>query len=71
MFTTLALVNILIRPLNAFPWVLNGLVEAGVSLKRLQSFLDVPEIDWNKIYTTELCPLGTVTNIRLTNIVEC
>ncbi|KHJ77209.1 ABC transporter transmembrane region, partial [Oesophagostomum dentatum] len=27
-FTCLALVNILIMPLNAFPWVLNGLVEA-------------------------------------------
>lgn len=29
-FTTLALFNLLIMPLNAFPWVLNGIVEAKV-----------------------------------------
>lgn len=31
-FTTLALFNMLIMPLNAFPWVLNGIVEAKVRL---------------------------------------
>ena len=32
-FTSLALFNMMMMPLNAFPWVLNGLVEAWVSMK--------------------------------------
>lgn len=40
-FASVALLNMLIGPLNAFPWVFNGLVEAYVSLKRIQSYLDV------------------------------
>lgn len=40
-FTSMALLNMLIVPLNAFPWVLNGLTEAWVSLKRIQRMLDV------------------------------
>lgn len=40
-FASVALLNMLIAPLNAFPWVLNGLVEAYVSLKRVQNYLDV------------------------------
>lgn len=40
-FTSIALLNMLIAPLNAFPWVLNGLTEAWVSLKRIQRLLDV------------------------------
>ena len=38
-FSSLALFNILIRPLNAFPWVVNGLVEGGVSIGRVYRFL--------------------------------
>ncbi|CAF3572283.1 unnamed protein product [Rotaria sordida] len=40
-FTSLALFALLISPLNAFPWVINGLVEAHVSLKRVQRFINV------------------------------
>ena len=36
---SLALFNTLILPLNSYPWVLSGAVEAWVSLGRLQSFL--------------------------------
>ncbi|GMR59215.1 hypothetical protein PMAYCL1PPCAC_29410, partial [Pristionchus mayeri] len=50
-FTALALVNILIMPLNAFPWVLNGLVEALVSLKRLSKFFALPDLDYSHLYT--------------------
>ena len=50
MFTSLALFNILISPLNAFPWVINGLMEAWVSLKRLQAFANLREQDWSKYY---------------------
>ena len=38
-FTTLALLNMLIFPMNAFPWVVNGCVEAAVSLKRVVAVL--------------------------------
>lgn len=38
-FTSMALFNVLIGPLNAFPWVLNGLVEAWVSLDRVEFYL--------------------------------
>ena len=47
-FTSLALFNVLISPLNSFPWVLNGIVEAIVSVRRLQGFLSSWETksDW-------------------------
>ncbi len=35
-FTSLALFSVLIAPLNSFPWVINGCVEAAVSVRRLQ-----------------------------------
>ncbi|KAL2628814.1 hypothetical protein R1flu_013500 [Riccia fluitans] len=49
-FTSLALFNILISPLNCFPWVINGLVEAQVSLGRLCKFLSLQDVDseWTK-----------------------
>lgn len=50
-YTSVALLNMLIGPLNAFPWVLNGLAEAWVSLKRVQRLLDLEDIDVNKLYT--------------------
>lgn len=43
-YTSVALLNMLIGPLNSFPWVLNGLVEAWVSLKRVQELIDVSYI---------------------------
>ena len=41
-FTVIALINMLISPLNAFPWVINGLMEAWVSLERLEKFVTLP-----------------------------
>ncbi|CAI8012847.1 Multidrug resistance-associated protein 7, partial [Geodia barretti] len=49
-FTSVALFNVLISPLNAFPWVINGLMEAWVSVKRVQLFLQLEEIDWARYY---------------------
>ena len=43
-FTSVALFGILISPLNAFPWVINGLIEAWVSTKRVQAFLQLKEL---------------------------
>lgn len=49
-FTTIALLNMLISPLNAFAWVLNGVVEAWVSVKRIQRLLDLPNLDMDQYY---------------------
>ena len=49
-FTSLALFNILISPLNAFPWVINGMMEAWVSTKRVNAFLQLEEQDLLEYY---------------------
>ncbi|XP_061421515.1 ATP-binding cassette sub-family C member 10 isoform X3 [Lethenteron reissneri] len=49
-FTAVALINMLITPLNAFPWVLNGLIEARISLRRLETFLSLPEFSAETYY---------------------
>lgn len=49
-FTTLALVRMLIIPLNSFPWVLNGVLEAKVSLERIQRFFKLPDQDLKAYY---------------------
>lgn len=38
-FTAVSLLGMLIFPMNAFPWVLSGLLEARVSGRRLSQFL--------------------------------
>uniref|UniRef100_A0A7N2R4R9 ABC transporter C family member 13 n=1 Tax=Quercus lobata TaxID=97700 RepID=A0A7N2R4R9_QUELO len=42
-FTCLALFNTLISPLNSFPWVINGLIDAVISTRRLSRFLSCSE----------------------------
>ncbi|CAI9113865.1 OLC1v1014556C1 [Oldenlandia corymbosa var. corymbosa] len=42
-FTCLALFNNLISPLNSFPWVINGLIDAFISSGRLSKFLSSSE----------------------------
>uniref|UniRef100_A0A182RBN2 ABC-type xenobiotic transporter n=1 Tax=Anopheles funestus TaxID=62324 RepID=A0A182RBN2_ANOFN len=49
-YTSVALLNMLIGPLNAFPWVLNGLTEAWVSLKRVQELFDLPDVNLQECY---------------------
>ncbi|XP_055853767.1 ATP-binding cassette sub-family C member 10 [Episyrphus balteatus] len=49
-YTSVALLNMLIGPLNAFPWVLNGLVEAWVSVRRLQELFELPNLDFSSYY---------------------
>lgn len=44
-FTCLALFNNLISPLNSFPWVINGLIDAAISLRRLNKYLSCKESD--------------------------
>ncbi|XP_042794788.1 ATP-binding cassette sub-family C member 10 isoform X3 [Panthera leo] len=52
-FTALALVRMLILPLNNFPWVINGLLEAKVSLDRIQRFLDLPNQNPQAYYSSD------------------
>ena len=44
-FTALSLFNVLRFPLNMLPQVISSLVEANVSVKRLQKYLLAEEVD--------------------------
>ncbi|NXK85455.1 MRP7 protein, partial [Formicarius rufipectus] len=63
-FTALALVGMLILPLNAFPWVLNGTLEAKVSLDRIQHFLELMDQDLEAYYALD-SPSGTATAVEM------
>ena len=54
-FTSFALVSILILPLNAYPWVLNSLVEAWVSKNRVDKFFKLKSMQANHIYSLTEC----------------
>jgi hypothetical protein len=49
----LALFALLISPLNSFPWVINGLVESHVSLKRVQRFINIVPTYLDEYYENE------------------
>jgi len=52
----MALLHMLITPLNAFPWILNGVTEAWVSLKRIQRLIEVISLYFYiKNYLSYLC----------------
>ncbi|XP_020082165.1 ABC transporter C family member 13 isoform X1 [Ananas comosus] len=42
-FTCVALFNTLISPLNSFPWVINGMIDAIISARRLSKYLSCLE----------------------------
>ncbi|KAM9792208.1 ATP-binding cassette sub-family C member 10 [Neosynchiropus ocellatus] len=63
-FTTLALVGMLIVPLNAFPWVLNGILEAKVSLERIQRFFHLHNQDLQAYYAL-VSPEDALTAVLL------
>jgi ATP-binding cassette subfamily C (CFTR/MRP) protein 10 len=52
-FTSLSLFNILIRPLNAYPWVINGLIEGHVSATRVYDFLTSEDVQANPLIQNE------------------
>ncbi|NXD91713.1 MRP7 protein, partial [Chaetorhynchus papuensis] len=52
-FTALALVGMLILPLNSFPWVLNAILEAKVSLNRIQQFFELMDQDLEAYYALD------------------
>ncbi|EOB04098.1 Multidrug resistance-associated protein 7, partial [Anas platyrhynchos] len=63
-FTALALVGMLILPLNSFPWVLNGTLEAKVSLDRIQRFLELEDQDLEAYYALG-SPSGMASAIEM------
>ncbi|XP_008282467.1 multidrug resistance-associated protein 7 [Stegastes partitus] len=63
-FTTLALVGMLIIPLNSFPWVLNGVLEAKVSLDRIQRFFNLTNQDLQGYYAL-VSPEDSQTSVLL------
>uniref|UniRef100_UPI0037E7DE69 ATP-binding cassette sub-family C member 10 isoform X2 n=2 Tax=Semicossyphus pulcher TaxID=241346 RepID=UPI0037E7DE69 len=63
-FTTLALVGMLIIPLNSFPWVLNGILEAKVSLERIQRFFKLTNQDLQAYYAL-VTPEDSQTSVLL------
>ncbi|NWH86570.1 MRP7 protein, partial [Aegithalos caudatus] len=52
-FTAVALVGMLILPLNSFPWVLNAILEAKVSLDRIQKFFELVDQDLEAYYALD------------------
>ncbi|XP_046989951.1 ATP-binding cassette sub-family C member 10 isoform X2 [Schistocerca americana] len=50
-FTGVALLQMLIAPLNAFPWVLNGIAEAWVSIGRLEKLMRLEDLDPDHYYS--------------------
>ncbi|NXX28875.1 MRP7 protein, partial [Nicator chloris] len=63
-FTALALVGMLILPLNSFPWVLNAILEAKVSLDRIQQFFELMDQDLEAYYALD-SPSDTATAMEM------
>ncbi|NXT68523.1 MRP7 protein, partial [Chaetops frenatus] len=63
-FTALALVGMLILPLNCFPWVLNAILEAKVSLDRIQKFFELVDQDLEAYYALD-SPSDTATAMEM------
>ncbi|NWW10629.1 MRP7 protein, partial [Oreocharis arfaki] len=63
-FTALALVEMLILPLNSFPWVLNAILEAKVSLDRIQQFFELVDQDLEAYYALD-SPSDTATAMEM------
>ena len=40
----------LVAPLNLFPWIINGLLEGWVSIKRIRGYLEAKDLNWYNYY---------------------
>ncbi|XP_044034331.1 ATP-binding cassette sub-family C member 3 isoform X5 [Siniperca chuatsi] len=63
-FVSLSLFNILRFPLNMLPQVISSIVQASVSLKRIQSFLSHDELDPNSVDRTSTATEFSVTVVN-------
>lgn len=61
-YTSVALLNLLIGPLNSFPWILNGLMEAFVSLRRVQELINLDNINLASYYSPVLSNFSPKSN---------
>jgi ABC-type multidrug transport system fused ATPase/permease subunit len=56
----------LISPLNSFPWVVNGLIQGWVSLKRLQGYLNLKNLNWYEYYKlSESTQSNSISNVLI------
>jgi len=67
-FTSVALFAMLTGPLNAFPWVLNGLVESTVSIRRLEKFFSMPEFSPDR-YFSKMYEVANAEDVDDTDVV--
>lgn len=61
-YTSVALLNLLISPLNSFPWILNGLMESSVSLRRVQELISLDNINLSGYYSPVVSNYSTKSN---------
>uniref|UniRef100_J3MBW1 MRP-like ABC transporter n=2 Tax=Oryza brachyantha TaxID=4533 RepID=J3MBW1_ORYBR len=72
-FTCVALFNTLISPLNSFPWVINGMIDAVISSRRLSKYLSSPE-KYSSVITAPADLLkhqNTDTNVDAMAVILC
>lgn len=51
-FTSVALFTMLTSPLNSFPWVILGVIDASVSIKRVSKYLSLPSFDREEYFVS-------------------
>jgi ABC-type multidrug transport system fused ATPase/permease subunit len=64
-FTAVALFTMLTGPLNAFPWVINGVVEATVSIRRVGEYLTLRHLQRDDYFASDPSSVGD--DVSLTN----
>ncbi|CAD7704404.1 unnamed protein product, partial [Ostreobium quekettii] len=64
-FPSIFLFNILRHPLNALPCAINGVVEAMSSLRRLQSFLVMPDVQGDWAFGNTACTTSDAANGKI------
>ncbi|KAK8918386.1 ABC transporter C family member 13 [Platanthera zijinensis] len=69
-FTSVALFNILISPLNSFPWVINGLIDGVISSRRLSKFFSCPEHSTD-FGLTQISTTDPVCHVECLDSLEC
>ncbi|KAF6777127.1 hypothetical protein AHF37_03356 [Paragonimus kellicotti] len=70
-FTSLALFGMLIGPMNALPWVINGVIEATVSVRRMSRLLSIlPGPFPSRVTTDTLDDLPLSTNLNSDQILN-
>ena len=63
-FTAMALFGMLTGPLNAFPFVVNGMVEAAVSIRRISQFLTLPAMIRQDYFDAKILNEGVDVEVK-------